>query len=121
MPFEPEPEVSAGSFEHTNAFWHNLTANSITGDYRDSKSFQTDALRSTEAWPVNDYCRCIIARLKAGALKVLFADLSVLFIDAIDISSGVGEKNHVFAVGFGNLLAGIGTHTDVPGNRGIPK
>jgi hypothetical protein len=59
--------------------------------------------------------------LKAGALKVLFADLSILFINAIDISIGVGEKNHVFAVGLGNLLAGIGTYTDVPSNWRIPK
>ena len=43
MPFEPEPEVSAGSFEHTNAFRHNLTANAITCDYCDSESFQTDS------------------------------------------------------------------------------
>jgi hypothetical protein len=45
MPFEPEPEVSAGSFEHTNAFWDYLTANAVTGDYCDSESFQTDSPR----------------------------------------------------------------------------
>ena len=43
MPFEPEPEVSAGSFEHTNAFRHNFTANAVTGDYCDRESFQTDS------------------------------------------------------------------------------
>ena len=50
MPFEPETEVSAGSFEHTNAFWHNLTANPITRDYCDIESFQIDlAPRSIDA------------------------------------------------------------------------
>jgi len=44
MPFELEPEVSAGSVEHTHAFWHNLTANAITRNYRDIESFQTDSL-----------------------------------------------------------------------------
>jgi len=43
MPFEPEPEVSAGSSEHTNAFWDNLTANAITCDYCYCESFQTDS------------------------------------------------------------------------------
>src|ERR1700746_741189 len=86
-----------------------------------AKVFRLTHSRSPDAWPVNDYCRCIIARLKAGALKVLFGDLSILLVNAIDISIGVGEKNHVFAVGFGNLLAGIGTYTNVPSNRRIPK
>jgi hypothetical protein len=43
MPVEPETEVSAGSFEHTNTFWHNLTANAITCDYGDSEGFQIDS------------------------------------------------------------------------------
>ena len=54
-------------------------------------------------------------------MKVLFAVLLILFVNAIDISIGVGEKNHVFAVGLGNLLAGIGTYTDVPSNWRIPE
>ena len=54
MPLESEPEVSAGSFEHTNTFWHNLTANAITWDYRDSESFQTDSLLKHQ---------CLVGRL----------------------------------------------------------
>ncbi len=49
MRFELEPEVSAGGFEHTHAFWHNLTANAITCDYRDSESLQTDSPCTTDA------------------------------------------------------------------------
>jgi hypothetical protein len=59
--------------------------------------------------------------IEGWSVEVLFADLSILFVNAIDISIGVGEKNHVFAVGFGNLFAGIGTYTDLPSNWRIPK
>ena len=40
MPLKLEAEVSSGSFQYTNALRHYFFADSITGDYSDSVSFQ---------------------------------------------------------------------------------